>query len=240
MIALGYKPGPQFRDMLAAIEDAQLEGKLQEQGRGAGVCAAGISAGVTDIADAFDLPVHSCAYNVCAPFEWDPAKAAKNLAKHGVHFADAVAVLEDELALTIRDPHLGNEERWITIGMDPLVGRLLVVVYTWRGEGIRLIISRDRLPRERDGSTRKTMKREYDFSHAERGPVVRVPKGKTRITIRLDDDLLDWFRQQVDRAGGGNYQSLINDALRQHVRRAQEPLEATLRRVIREELSHAS
>ena len=84
------------------------------------------------------------------------------------------------------------------------------------------------------------MKREYDFSQAKRGPVVPVPKGKTRIAIRLDDDVLDWFRQQVDRAGGCNYQSLINNALRQHIRRAHEPLEATLRRVIREELSHAS
>jgi len=81
------------------------------------------------------------------------------------------------------------------------------------------------------------MKREYDFTDAKRGPIVPVPKGKTRITIRLDDDVLDWFRRQVDRAGGGNYQSLINDALRQHIRRAHEPLEATLRRVIREELS---
>jgi len=84
------------------------------------------------------------------------------------------------------------------------------------------------------------MKREYDFSRGKRGPVVPVPKGKTRITIRLDDDVLDWFRRQVDQAGGGNYQSLINDALRQHIRRSREPLEATLRRVIREELSHAS
>ncbi|HTV65114.1 MAG TPA: BrnA antitoxin family protein [Bryocella sp.] len=84
------------------------------------------------------------------------------------------------------------------------------------------------------------MKREYDFSKAKRGPVVPVPKGKTRITIRLDEDTLEWFRRQVERAGGGNYQSLINDALRQHVRRTQEPLEATLRRVIREELSHVS
>jgi uncharacterized protein (DUF4415 family) len=83
------------------------------------------------------------------------------------------------------------------------------------------------------------MKREYNFSRAKRGPVISVPKGKTRITIRLDDDILDWFRQQVDQAGGGNYQTLINDALRQYIRRAQEPLEATLRRVIREELSHA-
>jgi uncharacterized protein (DUF4415 family) len=84
------------------------------------------------------------------------------------------------------------------------------------------------------------MKSEYSFANAKRGPVVSVPKGKTRITIRLDDDVLQWFRQQVNLAGGGNYQGLINDALRQHIRRAQEPLEATLRRVIREELSHAS
>jgi uncharacterized protein (DUF4415 family) len=84
------------------------------------------------------------------------------------------------------------------------------------------------------------MKHEYDFSRAKRGPVVPGPKSKTRITIRLDDDILDWFREQVDRAGGGNYQSLINDALRQHVQNAREPLEDTLRRVIREELSNAS
>jgi uncharacterized protein (DUF4415 family) len=83
------------------------------------------------------------------------------------------------------------------------------------------------------------MRREYDFSKAKRGPVAPVPKGKTRITIRLDGDILDWFRQQVDRAGGGNYQSLINDALRQHILRAREPLETTLRRVIREELRQA-
>jgi len=86
---------------------------------------------------------------------------------------------------------------------------------------------------------RKAMKREYDFSRGKRGPVLSVPKGKTRITIRLDDDILHWFREQVDRAGGGNYQSLINEALRQHIRRAQEPLEATLRRVLREELRNA-
>jgi uncharacterized protein (DUF4415 family) len=84
------------------------------------------------------------------------------------------------------------------------------------------------------------MKREYDFSSARRGAVVSVPKGKTRITIRLDDEILAWFRNQVQSAGGGNYQSLINEVLRQHMHRAQEPLEKTLRRVIREELSRAS
>ncbi len=80
------------------------------------------------------------------------------------------------------------------------------------------------------------MKKEHDFSQGKRGAVVRVPPGKTRITIRLDEDILDWFRAQVNAAGGGNYQTLINDALREYVQRRKEPLEDTLRRVIREEL----
>jgi uncharacterized protein (DUF4415 family) len=84
------------------------------------------------------------------------------------------------------------------------------------------------------------MKREYDFSQAKRGAVVTVPKGKTRITIRLDDEILAWFRDQVERAGGGNYQSNINEVLRQHVQQGREPLEKIIRRVIREELSRAS
>lgn len=84
------------------------------------------------------------------------------------------------------------------------------------------------------------MRKEYDFSKAKRGPAVKVPKGKTRITIRLDEDVLAWFKRQVHKAGGGNYQSLINAALRDHTQRSDEPLEATLRRVLREELRGAS
>ena len=80
------------------------------------------------------------------------------------------------------------------------------------------------------------MRKEYDFSKAKRGAVVAVPKGKSRITIRLDEDVLAWFKAQVNAAGGGNYQSLINTALREHIGRKQEPLEAILRRVLREEL----
>ena len=87
---------------------------------------------------------------------------------------------------------------------------------------------------------RKPMKHEYDFSKAKRGPAIPVPKGKTRITIRLDEDIIDWFRSQVDQAGGGNYQTLINDALRQYIATAREPLEETLRRVVREEIRRAS
>src|SRR6266536_5117104 len=62
------------------------------------------------------------------------------------------------------------------------------------------------------------MKSEYDFSKGKRGPVIPVPRGKTRITIRLDKELIDWFRSQVEAAGGGNYQTLINSALRDFVR----------------------
>ncbi|HVT19576.1 MAG TPA: BrnA antitoxin family protein [Thermoanaerobaculia bacterium] len=81
------------------------------------------------------------------------------------------------------------------------------------------------------------MRRRYDFSRARRGPVAPVPPGKTRITIRLDDEVLRWFRDEVHAAGGGNYQSLINAVLREHVKKEHELLEETLRRVIREELS---
>jgi hypothetical protein len=65
-----------------------------------------------------------------------------------------------------------------------------------------------------------------------------VAPGKTRITIRLDEDILRWFKAQVHAAGGGNYQALINAALREHIDRTREPLDVTLRRVIREEAAH--
>lgn len=80
-------------------------------------------------------------------YEWDPAKAHANFTKHGVGFADAVTVLEDDLALTMRDPFAEDEERWITLGRDAL-GRILVVVYTWRGENVRLISARPAAARE--------------------------------------------------------------------------------------------
>lgn len=83
---------------------------------------------------------------------------------------------------------------------------------------------------------RKAMKKEYDFSKGKRGAVVKTAAGKTRITIRLDDDILEWFRDQVHSAGGGNYQTLINEALRSHIAEQTEPFEQMLRRIVREEL----
>jgi uncharacterized protein (DUF4415 family) len=80
------------------------------------------------------------------------------------------------------------------------------------------------------------MKKEYDFSRGKRGPLTPVQPGKVRITIRLDADILNWFRQQVNDRGGGNYQTMINDALRSYIQVEDKMLEETLRKVIREEL----
>ncbi len=85
------------------------------------------------------------------------------------------------------------------------------------------------------------MKEEYDFSKGKRGRVVPEPpveKGKVKITIRLDEDLLDHFGAIVDASGGRTgYQTLINAALREHVEGKSPKMEETLRRIIREELA---
>lgn len=82
------------------------------------------------------------------------------------------------------------------------------------------------------------MQEEYDFSGGRRGAVVPASAAKTRITIRIDDDIIDWFRTQVEAAGGGNYQSMMNQALRDYI--SQRSLEEVLRRVVREELQNVS
>ena len=78
--------------------------------------------------------------------------------------------------------------------------------------------------------------KEYDFEQGVQGAVVGPMPGKTRITIRVDTDVLNWFRQQVHEAGGGNYQTLINEALREYIQYQDQMLESVLRKVIREEL----
>lgn len=80
------------------------------------------------------------------------------------------------------------------------------------------------------------MKKEYNFTKGKRGPVISPTPNKTRITIRLDNDIINWFKNKVHDAGGGNYQSMINDALRKYIDAEKEPIEQVLRRVIREEL----
>jgi uncharacterized DUF497 family protein len=90
--------------------------------------------------------MYECAYTSTV-VEWDADKAAENLRRHGVDFADAATVLEDEAGLTVPDDD-PNEERWVTQGMDAL-GRILVVVFTWRGEQVRLISARKATRSER-------------------------------------------------------------------------------------------
>jgi uncharacterized DUF497 family protein len=85
--------------------------------------------------------------------EFDPKKAKENLRKHHVNLADAEQVLRDPMALTIEDPESEGEQRFITLGMDT-TGKILVVVYTYRGESIRLI------------SARKASKAEMEMYHA--------------------------------------------------------------------------
>jgi len=80
------------------------------------------------------------------------------------------------------------------------------------------------------------MKKEYDFSKGKRGAVISSPPGKTRVTIRLDNEILEWFRNTVENRGGGSYQALINKALHEYIEKCGEPIEETLRRVLREEL----
>ena len=79
-------------------------------------------------------------------------------------------------------------------------------------------------------------KEEYNFENAKQGPVAKPVPGKTRITIRIDTDILNWFRNQVHQRGGGNYQTLINEVLREYTNLKDGNLEKTVRKVIREEL----
>jgi uncharacterized protein len=83
----------------------------------------------------------ACAYNICIEIEWDPNKAAINRQRHGVRFSDAEAVLFDPNAVSMEDEAAAGERRFVLIGLDYLQ-RLLVVVYTDRGENIRLISAR--------------------------------------------------------------------------------------------------
>jgi uncharacterized protein len=92
--------------------------------------------------------MYKCGYNKYMAYQWDSDKAASNLRKHGIDFADAVSVFSDDLAITIPDERF-DEERFVTIGMDAF-GRVLVVVYTWRANEIRLISARQATRRERN------------------------------------------------------------------------------------------
>ncbi len=81
-----------------------------------------------------------CLYNTAVTYEWDPDKAKANRQHHGVSFVEAATVLEDEAALTREDPNAEGEQRYVTLGLGSL-GRLLVVVYTYREPDVLRLIS---------------------------------------------------------------------------------------------------
>ena len=80
-------------------------------------------------------------------YQWDPAKAKANVNKHGVEFADAIGVFEDPDAITIEDPDSEGEQRFLSIGLDVL-GRIIVVAYTYRDDDVRLISARKATKKE--------------------------------------------------------------------------------------------
>ena len=179
--------------------------------------------------------MYKCTYNYYVEIEWDSNKATANLNEHGVNLADAVHVLGMKWQLRLL--------MIIIVKID-----LLLLEWTHSAEFLLLFtlgveiefesfLQGRQLPRRKINIKGKIMKKEYDFKKGKKGPVIKTPKGKTRITIRLDDDILDWFRKHVHRSGGGNYQTLINMALREFMTSKRESLEETLRHVIREELS---
>ena len=84
------------------------------------------------------------------------------------------------------------------------------------------------------------MKAKYDFRKAKRGAVIPPGGNKVRITIRLDRDIVDWFRSMSEKQGGGSYQTMLNNALRDYIEQEEQPLEEMLRRVVREEIRKAS
>ena len=171
-------------------------------------------------------------YTISWTLSSTPAKAQSNLRKHGVSFAHAEQALRDELAVTVEDPDAvvssasshwawmrwGECSWWSTRSAESEPGS--------SRRGKRVAVKRSNIMRD-----------QYDFSQGKRGAVIASP-GKTRITIMLDDDVIEAFRARAERAGAG-YQTLINAALRETVAGASDkPLTiATLRRVLREELS---
>jgi uncharacterized protein len=169
--------------------------------------------------------------------DWDPKKAAENLREHGVSFAEAATVLTDDYALTREDDDAIGEQRFVALGMSA-TGAMLVVVYTHRERDIYRLISSWKQTSRKGSSMKKVAAEPYrdiDFSNAKRGPVIPMEPGKTKISIRLDNAVIEYFRAQVERAGAGNYQTLLNDALVAFIQ--QRSVIDAVRQVVREEMS---
>src|SRR3989304_4145003 len=112
--------------------------------------------------------------------------------------------------------------------------------WSWFTPGERnafVLFRHARQPLKNEKNTRgEHMKKEYDFSKGKRGALDPLPSGKTRITIRIDNDVLEWFHNIVESKGGGNYHTLMNHALREYIKHQGESLEEIVRRLVREEV----
>jgi uncharacterized DUF497 family protein len=161
---------------------------------------------------------------------FDPRKDAANVKKHGVSLAEGDGVSSDPLAVTIEDETAQGEQRFVTLGAN-VFDSLRVVVWT---PGATIFASFRFVNRHQ--RKEGTMKKEYNFSKGKRGAVM-PQSGKTRITIYLDDAILQRFKAESERTGKG-YQTLINDALKSYVGLMDKPLTADMvRKIVREELS---
>ena len=196
-------------------------------------------------------------------YTWDEEKRKANRAKHGVDLADAAVIFED-FCLIREDVTEGYaEQRFLAIGRAG--GRMLMVVYTLPDEDTISIISARRADRperrrylnmpsnlddpinysdipKQTAEEIRQFKPMQDVSPALYRKLQTAHMGKTMIMIRLDNEVLDWFRNHVIQVGGGqadggDYQALINDALREYMRGSD--LKATLRQIIREEMKAA-
>jgi len=178
-------------------------------------------------------------------FEWDEQnKAGINFRKHGVRMPEAIPVFDDPNAITIADDESDpNEQRFASSGLGA-AGRLLVVVLHLSRRKHSDHFCADRRTTRARAIRGRTMKDRYDFSNGKRGrilPPEPEPEGKTRITIRLDQDIVERFFEMAEQAGGATgYQTLINAALREYLDGKAPKFEDTLRRIIREELKSSA
>jgi uncharacterized DUF497 family protein len=169
--------------------------------------------------------------------EFDPAKNRANLREHKIDLADVEGVFYDQNAITLEDRD-HSEQRFVTLGMDGLGGYWWFVTHTEVNQTFALF-RLEKLSHMNARPTRDdTMKTTYDFSQGKRGAIIPA-SGKTRITIHIDDDVLESFRLQAAEQGKG-YQTLINESLRHAIMpgAAMVTIE-NLRQVLREELRAA-
>jgi uncharacterized protein (DUF4415 family) len=176
----------------------------------------------------------------CRRFEPTGATAADVFAAYPaasrIACLTAVIVFDDDRAITLLDEH-PTEERYATFGIDAQGRAGSFPCGSRRHHADNLGTQGDR-PRAGSVPGQTNMKREYDLSKGKRGPVIPLPAEKVRITIRLDRDIVDHFRDQARKAHRGNHQTLINDALRDylHCPSVAQQVGAEVRSVLREEL----